>query len=150
MNLNREILKFDNTPDHYVDKFIYALLFQEGEWTISDDDEFNPHCLQNKCIKMTGKYKSYLFDVLKNYGTVETKDVFTHLDNNNTYSIEHIMPQHLTPAWNETLGVNAEEIHSEWLHRLANLTLTGYNPNLGNSSFEENGMQRNLDISTAE
>lgn len=85
---------------------------------------------------MTGKYKSYLFERFENYGTVETKDVFTHLDNN-TYSIEHIMPQHLTPAWNETLGVNAEEIHSEWLHRLANLTLTGYNPNLSNSSFEE-------------
>lgn len=136
LNLNREILKFDNTPDHYVDKFIYALLSKKESGRYPDDDEFQSALSAKQVYKMTGKYKSYLFERFENYGTVETKDVFTHLDNN-TYSIEHIMPQHLTPAWNETLGVNAEEIHSEWLHRLANLTLTGYNPNLGNSSFEE-------------
>ena len=50
-------------------------------------------------------------------------------------SIEHIMPQHLTPAWNEILGANAAEIHATWLHRLANLTLTGYNPSLSNNTF---------------
>ena len=118
LNLNREILKFDNTPDHYVDKFIYALLSKKESGRYPDDDEFQSALSAKQVYKMTGKYKSYLFERFENYGTVETKDVFTHLDNN-TYSIEHIMPQHLTPAWNETLGVNAEEIHSEWLHRLA-------------------------------
>ena len=67
---------------------------------------------------------------------METKDVYTHLDNHE-YSIEHIMPQHLTPAWTKELGANAVEIHETWLHRLANLTLTGYNPNLSNKSFQE-------------
>ena len=47
------------------------------------------------------------------------------------------MPQHLTPAWTEALGANAAEIHETWLHRLANLTLTGYNPNLSNKTFAE-------------
>ena len=47
------------------------------------------------------------------------------------------MPQHLTPAWTEELGANAVEIHETWLHRLANLTLTGYNPSLSNKSFRE-------------
>ena len=47
------------------------------------------------------------------------------------------MPQHLTPAWTEELGPNAAEIHATWQHRLANLTLTGYNPNLSNKSFRE-------------
>ena len=67
---------------------------------------------------------------------METKDVYAHLDNNE-YSIEHIMPQHLTPAWSEELGPNAAEIHTIWLHRLANLTLTGYNPSLSNKSFQD-------------
>jgi hypothetical protein len=57
---------------------------------------------------MRGKYKAYLFERFENYGTVETKDVYTHLDNRD-YSIEHIMPQHLTPAWTEALGANATE-----------------------------------------
>ena len=47
------------------------------------------------------------------------------------------MPQHLTPVWAEELGPNAQEIHEIWLHRLANLTLTGYNPDLSNKSFRE-------------
>lgn len=67
---------------------------------------------------------------------METKDVYAHLDNHE-YSIEHIMPQRLTPAWTEELGENAIEIHGKWLHRLANLTLTGYNPSLSNKSFRE-------------
>ncbi|MBR0420180.1 MAG: DUF4268 domain-containing protein [Erysipelotrichaceae bacterium] len=85
---------------------------------------------------MRGKYKAYLFERLENYGTKEVKDVFTLLDNN-TYSIEHIMPQHLTSEWQESLGPDYQEIHSEWLHRLANLTLTAYNPNLSNKTFAE-------------
>ena len=35
------------------------------------------------------------------------------------------------------MGANAAEIHETWLHRLANLTLTGYNPNLSNKPFQE-------------
>lgn len=77
-----------------------------------------------------------MFERFENFGTVETKDVYTHLDNN-TYTIEHIMPQHLTPAWTEALGEDYAKIHATWLHRLANLTLTGYNPHLSNNSFPE-------------
>lgn len=53
------------------------------------------------------------------------------------YSIEHIMPQHLTPAWAEALGPDYERIHETWLHRMANLTLTAYNPKYSNNSFLE-------------
>ena len=46
---------------------------------------------------------------------------------NEYYSIEHIMPQKLTSVWKSELGDDAAKIHKEWLHRLANLTLTAYN-----------------------
>ena len=85
---------------------------------------------------MRGKYKAYLFERLENYGTVENKAVYQQLDNK-VYTIEHIMPQHLTPAWTLALGDHAAEIHATWLHRLANLTLTGYNPSLSNKTFQE-------------
>ena len=52
-------------------------------------------------------------------------------------SIEHVMPQTLTPEWYEMLGADAVEVHAEWLHTIGNLTLTGYNPELGNRSFGE-------------
>lgn len=61
--------------------------------------------LKKQVYQMRGKYKAYLFERFENYGTIEAKDVYTHLDNN-VYTIEHIMPQYLTPAWNESLGAN--------------------------------------------
>lgn len=136
LNLNKEIYRYDSTPSNYVDKFIYALLSKRESGRFPDDTEFT-EALETKAVyQMRGKYKAYLFERLENFGTIESKDVYTHLDNS-VYSIEHIMPQHLTPAWVESLGPNAEEIHTTWLHRLANLTLTGYNPNLSNNPFAD-------------
>ena len=136
LNLNREILRYDNTADNYVQKFIYALLSKKESGRFPDDEEFTTALAAKQVYQMRGKYKAYLFERFENFGTIETKDVYTHLDNN-VYTIEHIMPQHLTPAWTESLGANAAEIHVTWLHRLANLTLTGYNPNLSNKTFVE-------------
>ena len=59
---------------------------------------------------MRGRYKDYIFERFENYGTVEVKDVYTLLDTG-VYSIEHIMPQHLTPAWAEDLGTDYAQIH---------------------------------------
>ena len=136
LNLNKEIIRYDGTTDNYVQKFIYTLLSKKDSGRFPDDKEFSAELSVKPVYQMRGKYKTYLFERFENYGTVETKDVYTHLDNN-TYSIEHIMPQHLTPAWIASLGENALEIHSVWLHRLANLTLTGYNPYLSNKTFDE-------------
>jgi len=52
-------------------------------------------------------------------------------------SIEHVMPQTLTSEWHEMLGESADEVHSAFLHTVGNLTLTGYNPELGNRSYAE-------------
>ncbi len=160
LNLNKEIIRYDNTADDYVSKFIYALLSKKESGRFPDDNEFRLALAEKQVYQMRGKYKAYLFERFENYGTIETKDVYTHLDNN-VYTIEHIMPQHLTPAWNESLGANSAEIHATWLHRLANLTLTGYNPNLSNNTFIEkrdakeggyrvSGLKMNQKIATKE
>lgn len=52
-------------------------------------------------------------------------------------TIEHILPQTLTPPWRDMLGARAEHIHSTLLNTLGNLTLTGYNPELSNLPFDE-------------
>lgn len=136
LNLNREVIRYDNTTNDYVQKFIYALLSKKESGRFPDDDEFS-QALANKAVyQMRGKYKAYLFERFENFGTLEAKDVYTLLDNG-TYSIEHIMPQHLTPAWIQALGTEAEEIHSTWLHRLGNLTLTAYNSSMSNATFQE-------------
>ncbi|EMH09915.1 DUF262 and DUF1524 domain-containing protein [Helicobacter pylori] len=52
-------------------------------------------------------------------------------------NIEHIMPQTLTPEWQKDLGENFEAIHEKYLHTIGNLTLTGYNAEYSNKSFQE-------------
>ena len=52
-------------------------------------------------------------------------------------TIEHIMPRSLTDWWRTHLGDEAESIHHEYIHRLGNLTLTGYNSELSNKPFYE-------------
>lgn len=54
-------------------------------------------------------------------------------------SIEHIMPQNrnLSKSWQAMLGDNWEYVRDRYLHTLGNLTLTGYNSELGDKPFED-------------
>ncbi|GAA7855513.1 DUF262 and DUF1524 domain-containing protein [Helicobacter pylori] len=52
-------------------------------------------------------------------------------------TIEHIMPQKLTEEWERDLGENFQAIHDKYLHTIGNLTLTGYNSEYSNRSFQE-------------
>jgi len=52
-------------------------------------------------------------------------------------TVEHVMPQTLTPEWEVSLGVDAQRTHSEWVHTIGNLTITGYNPELSNRPYSE-------------
>ena len=134
--LHREIIRFDGDESHYVEKFKYALLSKRERTRFPSDEEF-AECMSTRNIYgMNPKNKLYLFERLENSETSETKDVWGHLDRGE-YSIEHIMPQHLTAAWIVSLGENYEAIHANWLHRLANLTLTAYNSRYSNSPFAE-------------
>ena len=52
-------------------------------------------------------------------------------------TVEHVLPQTLTPQWEQELGDDAIAKHSEWLHTIGNLTLTGYNSELSNNKYSE-------------
>lgn len=54
-----------------------------------------------------------------------------------TITVEHIMPQTLNEQWQGMLGEQASVIHNEWLHTIGNLTLSGYNPDMGNQPFDD-------------
>lgn len=136
LTLHREIIRYDGSEMDYVEKFKYALLNKTEHGRMPDDDEFMSKFAEKPVYLMRSKNKQYIFERLENYGTIEDKDIYRHCDEG-VYSIEHIMPQHLTPSWVETLGDDYEQIHETWLHRLANLTLTGYNSKYSNNTFEE-------------
>ncbi len=82
------------------------------------------------------KKKKYFFERLENFEREER--VYTH-----EYTTEHIMPQTLTEEWERDLGENFQAIHDKYLHTIGNLTLTGYNSEYSNKSFQEKqGMEK--------
>ena len=74
--------------------------------------------------------RNYLLRKLENF---ERKEAVPITD----YTIEHVMPRTLTEEWQQELGEDFQRIHEVWLHKIGNLTLTGYNPEYSNLSFEK-------------
>jgi uncharacterized protein with ParB-like and HNH nuclease domain len=140
--LHREITRYEGNDVDYVEKFKYALLSKKEKARFPGDEEFSISFTERQIYQMNSKNKIYILERLENYGTAEDKDVYGHCDDG-IYSIEHIMPQHLTPAWVSSLGEDYEQIHETWLHRIANLTLTAYNSKYSNSTFEEKKTMKN-------
>ena len=97
------------------------------------DDKFVA-CLHDKALYLRdhGKFKRSLFHLLERLEN-GLSDEQAKIDD--SYSIEHVMPQTLTDVWREELGPDAEAIHQDWLHRLGNLTLTAYNSKYSNRPF---------------
>lgn len=81
------------------------------------------------------KKNKYFLERLEKFNTNEPV-------NTQECSIEHIMPQTLTPEWQKDLGENFKAIHEKYLHTIGNLTLTGYNSEYSNNSFQE---KRNME-----
>lgn len=142
LRLHREIMRYDGTDADYYEKLKYALLSKRERGRFPDDAEFAAAFGDRQIFLMNSKNRLYLLERLENYGTVEDKDVYRHYDDD-TYSIEHIMPQRLTPQWRRDLGSDYEQIHELWQHRIANLTLTAYNAKYSNRPFSEKKSMKN-------
>jgi uncharacterized protein with ParB-like and HNH nuclease domain/predicted transport protein len=73
----------------------------------------------------------YLLERLENFSK-------ERIDTSN-FSIEHVMPQNedLRPEWRAMLGIAWQAVQETWLHRLGNLTLTGYNSTYSDRPFTE-------------
>lgn len=140
--LHKEIVRYDGTTEDYVNKLKFALLSKKEKARFPDDEEFATTFISRQIYLMQAKNKLYLFERLENFGTQEDKTIWNHFDHGE-YSIEHIMPQHLTASWRESLGDNYEMIHETWLHKIANLTITAYNSKYSNNTFEEKKNMKN-------
>ncbi|MCQ2672121.1 DUF262 and DUF1524 domain-containing protein [Helicobacter pylori] len=76
------------------------------------------------------KKNKYFLERLENFDTKEPV-------NTQECTIEHIMPQTLNLEWERDLGGNFQAIHEKYLNTIGNLTLTGYNQEYSNNSFQE-------------
>ena len=78
-----------------------------------------------------GRTRLVLTSLERSFGHKEMPEISANI------TVEHIMPQTLTPEWKQMLGPNHQEVHAQWLNTMGNLTLSGYNPDLSNRPFCE-------------
>ena len=116
---------------HYLPSFKAHLLDLPSYRRFPSDEEFRRE-IQIRNLYKFNKSCSYWLRRLENH---QRKEPIAVAD----YTIEHILPQNpdLSAAWPEALGPDWAQVQEEWLHRLGNLTLTGYNPELSDRSFLE-------------
>ena len=104
---------------------------QSDNYRFPTDQEFQSQLQQQN---LYGKRVCrVILERLENHDAKERTDT-------RTYSIEHIMPQNerLHSEWRDMLGGEKwRAVQDEWLHRLGNLTLTGYNPEYSDRPFAE-------------
>lgn len=93
------------------------------------DEEFRAEFIKCNFYKKGTEFCKYTLKLLETFENKEQTDM-------ENITIEHIMPQTLNSEWRIELGSKFEQIHSEYINTIGNLTLTGYNPELSNKNFE--------------
>lgn len=123
----------ENEPG-YTDVLTYILLRKESTSAFPIDEEVRDEFAVRQIYKIPTAQRMFIFERLENQNSNETHDVVGQLESKKI-SIEHIMPQTLTDEWKKALGSDWERIHRQYLHTIANLTLTGYNSEYKNLPF---------------
>jgi uncharacterized protein with ParB-like and HNH nuclease domain/predicted transport protein len=131
-SLNKTFATFGRAlkKDRYLESVKAHLLTLPSYRRFPDNEEFT----QQMQIRDLYNFprRSYLLRRLENEGRKEKVSI-------DEYTIEHIMPQNdqLSAEWRAALGPEWEHVHQVWLHRLGNLTLTGYNSEYSDRPFAQ-------------
>ena len=130
-SLNHTFAKFYNNieKEDYLESIKLAYQNLEDYKRFPTDEEFK-ESIENKNNNGAIHY------FLKRWENLDRKEKISLKD----YTLEHIMPQTLTKEckeWKMMLGENFKQVHEKYLHNVGNLTLTRYNSEYSNKSFQE-------------
>lgn len=110
----------------------------------ASDDEFRAR-LEGPIYDFNPDMCRYILTTLAQPSVTKEMRPLWERNNSGTYvwTIEHVFPQgeNIPDSWVDMMGggdrAKAQEIQAACVHKLGNLTLTGYNSKLGNMSFIE-------------
>lgn len=132
-----ELRKLRTSNQSYADLLTWILRRRDGgSGRFPTDADFRESFESRDSYRLRPTQRQYLFDVLENGDSKDNRDIAGKIAAGDL-TVEHIMPQTLTQAWEKELGPNAVEIHDTWENRIGNLTVTGYNSAYSNSSFQK-------------
>ena len=140
--LHRDVLNaiakstVDGVEPRYDDVLTYILLKKEQSSIFPRDEKFKSLFADRQIYKMPRPLRTFIIERLENRDSNEQHNI-VRLLSEDKITIEHIMPQTLSNKWKAALGEDWERIHEQYLHTMANLTLTGYNTQYSNLTFLE-------------
>ncbi|HJJ32685.1 MAG TPA: DUF4268 domain-containing protein [Methanocorpusculum sp.] len=136
--LHTDALKLKGNTDDYSERVKFILMRKDTSGRFPRNDEFL-EAFKSRDIytDLSEKSKLYLLERLENFDNKESHNI-PELVAAGSCSIEHVMPQTLNDDWIADLGgeENAKRVHGKWLHKIGNLTFTGYNSRYSNQSFQ--------------
>ncbi len=114
-----------NTTDHhYKDAIYYELSNNRFEDVWPNDESFKAAFVK---YDFYNRYKNYVMRKLEN-------NISYDRINETPASIEHVLPQTLTPYWKNILGENAVELHARYVNTIGNLAPLNQHDNTINSN----------------
>ena len=140
--LNRQfagtvMARLDEIDDYstFIDSFWKAMTIGRGSYAFPTDAEFLD-ALETKPLYVTLRSrgaKCFLYMMEMHSPFHKGLPAF----DDETITVEHIMPQTLNAQWKVYLSRESMENYESILHRLGNLALTNYNGEMSNKSFDE-------------
>ncbi len=122
-------LAFEINESKPLDSLKIAIALQGQNRRFPDDEEFKAAIETRNVYSM--RQCHYLLDRIENHSKerIDTSE----------FTIEHILPQNprLSKEWRNMLGDSWKDIQETWVHRLGNITLTGYNPEYSDRPFDK-------------
>ena len=145
-SLHKDVLSYQksNPEVDYVNILRYILLNRIGQTRLPNDTEYENAIRTRDAYYMRGSFLTYVLTAAEESSKEAVHTLHQISDGKLKLSIEHVMPQTLASKdWQNMLGDDFERIHRDYLHTLANLTLTGYNSEYSNRPYHE---KMNLEV----
>lgn len=137
VTLGAEIEKdIDEDNVSYFDAFKREILKKTGKARFPNNHDFRDRFITYELYNAKSAMRKNILERLENYNTKEKIAVEEQIANG-TLTIEHVMPQTLTDEWKKHLGSKWELTYSKYIDTPGNLTLTAYNSEYSNASFEK-------------
>lgn len=139
-SLHKDTISYikDSPGTNYVDVLKYILLNRVGQTRLPNEAEYENAIRTREAYYQRNSFLIYVLTAIEGASKEAVHTLHQISDGKLNLSIEHVMPQTLTSKdWQVMIGDDYERIHREYLHTLANLTLTGYNSEYSNRPYLE-------------
>lgn len=129
-SMTKNVTDLRNKGNTHIEAVTDYLMSKDGSSIFPRDIQFKKNFIE---LDIYNRGKQLALFTLYNLEEHQHKEVVEY----DQLSIEHIMPQTLAPKWSIDLGKDGDEVHKLYKDTIGNLTITKYNTEMSNKSFDD-------------